>query len=196
MSTAIRVAHLDDHPAILAGFEALALRAPSLQLIGSARNERELLALVRRARPAVVVMDLHHDGRAGLELCLDIRGEPQPPAVVIYTAVAGDTVTVSAALAGAAAVVAKSSPTALLLDAIRTAVSSPGARPRVAIETRRMAATRLDPTEYAIFAMRLSGETPEEIARTLGLLPTEVRHRIASMLARLNTATPQLEGAR
>jgi CheY-like chemotaxis protein len=44
-----------------------------------------------------VVLDLHHPGRDGLRLCLAIKLQPHPPAVVIYSASNGDALVVTAA---------------------------------------------------------------------------------------------------
>jgi hypothetical protein len=50
---------------------------------------------------------------------------------------------------------------------------------------RRAAAERLDPSDRAIFAMRLSGDQPPEISRTLGLSQPAVRGRLGAIIARL-----------
>lgn len=194
MSRPIRIAHLDDHPAILAGLEAITASMPDLRLVGSVRSERELLALVRRARLDVVVIDLHHPGRDGLELCLKIRHELGAPAVIIYTATATDTVTVAAALAGAGEVVSKASPPAILLGAIRGVAHNPLTRPAVSAQMRREAAQQLDSTDHAILAMRLAGEPPAAIGHTLGLLPHAALDRIAAIISRLEPVSSAAVG--
>ena len=52
MKPIVRVAFLDDHPAIRAGLEAILATEPDLRLVGSAAGEHELWPLVRDAPAA------------------------------------------------------------------------------------------------------------------------------------------------
>jgi hypothetical protein len=47
------------------------------------------------------------------------------------------------------------------------------------------AAARLDPADHAILAMRVAGDSPTEIAATLGIPDTTIAHRIAAIVATL-----------
>jgi DNA-binding CsgD family transcriptional regulator len=97
-AAAIRVAVLDDHPAMRAGLEAMLAPAPDLRFVGAAGGEEDLWGLLAREQPTVL--------------------------------------------------------------------------------TAR-AAGRLDPSDHAIFAMRLAGNSPAEIADTLSLSIPMVGRRIA-----------------
>jgi DNA-binding NarL/FixJ family response regulator len=119
MSAMIRVAVLDDHPAVRAGLEAILAREPDLIGVGSAADAEELWPLLRRTRPDVVVLDVHHPGPDGLELCLDIKRDLHAPAVVLYPASTPDALVLAAAVAGVDAIVGKSSSNRALLEAIR-----------------------------------------------------------------------------
>ena len=185
MSSIIRIALLDDHHAVRAGLEAIFALEPDLQVVGFGASEAELRAVVRRACPDVVVLDLHHPGRGGLELCLQIKRQPQAPAVVLYTSSVDDALRVAAALAGAGALVSKSSPAAVLVDAIRTTARAPQTLPPVSWRARREVASRIDVADHAILAMRLAGDPPDEIGDTLGLASRTIRDRIGGIIARL-----------
>lgn len=84
----IRVALLDDHPAVRAGLDVILAQHPDLDLVGSAANEGELWSVLTRTRPEVLVLDLHHPGRDGLQICLQVKLATDPPAVVLYSATA------------------------------------------------------------------------------------------------------------
>jgi DNA-binding NarL/FixJ family response regulator len=73
----IRVAVLDDHPAVRAGVQAILAPEPDLISVGSAANEEQVWPLLRRTRPDVIVLGFHHPGRDGLALCLDIKPGPR-----------------------------------------------------------------------------------------------------------------------
>jgi DNA-binding NarL/FixJ family response regulator len=134
----IRVAFLDDHPAVRAGLQAILATEPDLRLVGSAAGEHELWPLLERTHPAVVILDLHHPGRDGLALCLQIKRQPDAPAVLLCSAYSPAALVVAAAVAGA----------------------------------------------DAILAMRVAGDSPVEIAATLGVPDATIAHRIAAIVAK------------
>jgi DNA-binding NarL/FixJ family response regulator len=181
----IRVALLDDQPAVRAGLDAILAPLPDLQLVGSAGGEPELWPLLERARPAVVILDVHHPGRDGLALCLRIKRRPAPPAVVIYSADTPPALTVAAAVAGADAIVNTSSAAATLVETIRAVARDPRTLPPISPRMKADAAARLDPTDHAILAMRVAGESPVDIAATLGVPDARIAHRIAAIVSAL-----------
>jgi DNA-binding NarL/FixJ family response regulator len=183
-----RVAVLDDHPAVRAGLAAILAPEPDVVYVRSAADKQELWPLLRRTRPSVVVLDLHHPGRDGLTLCLQIKRELQPPGVVLYSAATTTELVVAAAVAGADAIVRKSAGTPELVEAIRTAAATPDAPAPVSPGMRIEAAARLDPADHAVFAMRLAGDSPAAIGATLGLTAAAVAERIRAIVARLMPA--------
>jgi DNA-binding NarL/FixJ family response regulator len=180
----IRVTLLDDHPAVRAGLEAILAAQPDLQLVGSASAERDLWPLLRRTHPAVAILDLHHPGRDGLALCLEVKLRPNPPAVVLYSAYTPPALVVAAAVAGADAIVSKSSAATTLVEAIRAAARS-RVIPAISRQMTAEAAARLDPADHAILAMRLAGDSTVEIAATLGLPDATIAHRVAAIVSAL-----------
>src|ERR1700730_17668392 len=134
----IRVAFLDDHPAVRAGLQAILATEPDLKPVGFASGEEELWPLLQRTHPDVIVLDGHHSGLDGLHLCVQIKRRLTAPAVVLYSAAINTGILVAAAVAGAGAVVNKSSSNAELLEAIRAVARSrltlPAVSPRVEAE--------------------------------------------------------------
>jgi two-component system response regulator DevR len=189
----IRVAVLDDHPAVRSGLQAILAPEADLLLVGSAADEEQLWLLLRDARPDVIVLDEHHPGRDGLALCLEIKRRPHPPAVVIYSATTPAVLLVAAAVAGVDAVVAKSSSSRALLEAIRAVADLP--RPLLPVTPRMKAeaAMRLDPSDHAILAMRVAGHTLADIGDTLWLPVPAIADRIAAIVAALVSADRRRE---
>ncbi|WP_143663445.1 response regulator transcription factor, partial [Streptomyces bobili] len=56
--TPIRILVCDDHAVVRAGLLALLGSAPDIEVVGEAGSGEEALALARRLRPDVVLMDL------------------------------------------------------------------------------------------------------------------------------------------
>lgn len=184
----IRVALLDDHPAVRAGVQAILTKEHDLQLIGFAADEHALWSVLERTRPAIVVLDLHHPGRDGLALCIQIKRQPDPPAVLLYSAQASAALAVAAAVAGADAIVSKSSDAAILAEAIRTVARNPRPAPAISPQMKASAAARLDPADHAILAMRVAGDSPAEIAETLAVPEPAIAKRIAAIVSNLEHA--------
>jgi DNA-binding NarL/FixJ family response regulator len=103
------------------------------------------------------------------------------PAVALYTG----SIRAQVVVAGAGAVVESTSSSAVLIEAIRHAAASKHEPMPVSREMRVAAAARLDPSDHAIFAMRLAGEGPAQIAATLGLNTSAIQRRIAHILRQL-----------
>jgi DNA-binding NarL/FixJ family response regulator len=179
------VALLDDHPAVRAGVKAILAPQTDLHLAGCASNEAELWPMLERTEPIVAILDLHHPGRDGLALCLELKRRPNPPGVVLYSANTRPALVVAAAVAGADAIVGKSSPAAALVEAIRTVAGNRRTIPPITPRMRADAAAKLDPRDHAILAMRVADTPPAEIAATLGVPAARIARRIATIVARL-----------
>jgi DNA-binding NarL/FixJ family response regulator len=190
MNAMIRVAVLDDHPAVRAGVQAILARQPDLIAVGCAATEEQVWPLLRRTRPDVVVLDVHHPGRDGLALCLEIKRRILAPGVVLYPAWTPDALIVAGAVAGADAVVAKSDSTGALLEAIRGVARATRTLPPISRQMRVGAAARLDPADHAILAMRLAGDSAADIGAVLGLRPTEIADRLAAIVVALASTGP------
>lgn len=127
----IRVLVVDDHPVVRAGLEAVLRGEPGMLCVGVCNGPHEALALVRRARPDVALVDARLGEHDGLELCRTLLREPAPPAVLIITADFDDALIATAQAAGARGAVDKATELPRLFDAIRLA-----ARPSAVSEGR------------------------------------------------------------
>src|SRR5690349_15037293 len=80
----IRVALLDDHPAVLVGLQRVIEQEPDILMVGAAPTAPELARALGDHRPDVVVVD-HDVARSdGLAQCRRIKDRPHPPGVIIY----------------------------------------------------------------------------------------------------------------
>jgi DNA-binding NarL/FixJ family response regulator len=179
------VALLDDHPAVRAGVQAILAPQTDLHLAGCAGSEDELWPMLKRTEPIVAILDLHHPGRDGLALCLELKRRPNPPGVVLYSANTRPALVVAAAVAGADAIVGKSSTAAALVEALRTVARNRRTIPPITPRMRADAAAKLDPRDHAILAMRVADTPPVEIAATPGVPAARIARRIAAIVARL-----------
>jgi DNA-binding NarL/FixJ family response regulator len=120
----IRVMVVDDHPVLRAGLEAVLRSEPGFVCVGTAADGHQMVALLRRTRPDVVILDRRLGREDGVALCASLRAEPAPPEVVLYTANDDPGLGELARAAGAHAVVGKTAKIDNLFDALRLAVRS------------------------------------------------------------------------
>jgi DNA-binding NarL/FixJ family response regulator len=175
---------VDDHPAVRAGLRGLLEDEDDLRVAATAATAREGFEAIADLRPALALLDLHLPDDDGLSLCLRTRTLPAPPRVVVYSAFADAGLAVRAVIAGADAVVAKSTPPRRLLAVLRAAGEG-GVRPNLEPRALRAAGERLDDGDLPILGMLAHGVGEEEIAATLGLDPEWLAARRWAMLARL-----------
>jgi DNA-binding NarL/FixJ family response regulator len=172
---------VDDHPAVRAGLRGLLEDDDRLRVAATAATAREGFDAIADIRPALVVADLHLPDDDGLSLCLRTRTLPQAPAVVVYTAFPHPGLAVRAVIAGAAAVVAKSTSPRRLLAVLRAAGAGQ-LRPTLDPGALRTAGERLDPEDLPILGMLAHGVPANEIAGTLGVEPEWLLARRWAML--------------
>lgn len=181
----IRLALLDDHPAVLVGLQRVIEQEPGIAIIGAAPTAPELARELDGRRPDVVVVD-HDVARSdGLSQCRRIKDRPQPPGVIVYSAFDEQTLALPARVAHADAVVDKAEPVSSLLAAIRAVARGETRLPSVVRGTYDAAASRLDSEDLPIYAMLLDGETTTTIADALRVESEEIAWRAQRIIGRL-----------
>jgi DNA-binding NarL/FixJ family response regulator len=181
----LRVAILDDHPAVLAGLQRLIERADGLEPVVAADSAEALFGALERQRTDVVVLDYDLARGDGLTLCHRLTEREPPPAVVVYSAYAGPALAVAARVAGAQALIDKRAAAAELLDAIARVAAGEQLIGEIAPDIREAAIGRLDPDEVPVASMRLAGTSHEGIAEALGTDRRDVVQRVHRIVGRL-----------
>ena len=69
----IKVLIADDHPLMIAGVRRVLERSDNIEIAGEAHSGPELIRLVERRRPQVVLTDLRMPGANGTEYIEEIR---------------------------------------------------------------------------------------------------------------------------
>jgi DNA-binding NarL/FixJ family response regulator len=181
----IRLALLDDHPAVLAGLRRLVEHEPDLLIVGAAPSAPELACQLGSQRADVVVLDHDLARSDGLSQCRRIKDRPSPPAVIIYSAFASSALALAARVARADAVVSKTAPVSSLLAAIRAVAVGETMLPEIPREAYETAVGRLPSEDLPVLAMLLDGESPPAIAEALRTEPAEIAWRAQRIIGRL-----------
>jgi DNA-binding NarL/FixJ family response regulator len=184
----IRVAIVDDHPAVRLGLGVAIQSEPGLVPAGLAATAAELAPLLYRTRPDVVLLDYNLPDTDGLSLCRHIKSQVPAPGVILYSAFADASMTVPAIVAGADGILNKGVPARELFEAIREVAAGGDALPAISNETLEVASLTLDDEDLPILGMLIDRTSPADIAATLRLDPHSLRRRIERMLGRLRAA--------
>lgn len=183
----------DDQPLILAGIRRTLEHNAGVEIVGEAASESQLLAMVERRRPDLVLLDPKLAGAGGLELVAEIRRRwPQIRTVVLS---AGDDRD-AALTAGASAYVIKSvSPTDLADVIALVSTGAPIPEPRRTVRPvpsgRASASSRADrrdeltERERTILVAVCAGKTTSAISRELWISEHTIKFHLTNIYRKL-----------
>jgi DNA-binding NarL/FixJ family response regulator len=192
MDTPLKVLIADDHPLILHGIRRALDGSEDMDVVGEARSGDELLALVPRRKPDLVLLDLNMPGKDGLECVAEIsRAHPSVKTVVISAY--DDRGSIDSALrAGASAYIVKSVSPVDIPAALRQAANgaifhAPASAPAGRDEGRADAADHPELTarERAILSAVASGMTTKAISKELWLSEHTVKFHLTNIYRKL-----------
>ena len=79
----IRVAIADDQDLVRKGFRLILSSFPDIEVVGEAVDGADAVALARRMRPDVLLMDIRMPRKDGIEACRELAGDPDTADVAV-----------------------------------------------------------------------------------------------------------------
>lgn len=176
----LRVLLVDDHAIVREGYRALLEKHADLCVVGEAADGESAYRACLDDTPDVVVMDLSLPGASGIDTLARLRRRHPALRILVLTMHEDSAFAVRALRAGADGYLTKSSPPALLVQALRDVHR--GARPVSQDVARAMALgaferdglDALSPREFSVLRALVAGESPAAIAAQLHLSPKTV----------------------
>ncbi|MDQ1705325.1 MAG: hypothetical protein QOF18_1691 [Frankiaceae bacterium] len=183
----IRVAIADDHDVVRRGLEQLLGTEDDIEVVGTARDGAEAVALLESATPDVFLMDLSMPGVDGIEATRRIMALSTTVHVVVLTSFVDQKRILAALDAGAAGYILKDADAAEVSAAVRAAAA--GGSPldpkaaRVLLDAKRSdrAAIRLTTREQEVLRLVGQGLANKNIARRLGIAERTVKAHLTSV---------------
>jgi RNA polymerase sigma factor (sigma-70 family) len=196
----ISVLLAEDHPIVRVGLRALLEHERDIEVVGEAETGRQAVQLIRKLRPAVVVMDIAMPLLNGLEATRQIRRDFPDTKVLILSAHSDDAYVERGVALGAAGFLLKQTSSDNLATAIREVQKgntffSPSvskrlrARDQTSLDRRgrlQKSNNRLSPRETEVLQLIAEGKPNKQVAEELGVsFKTVDKHR-QHLMAKLN----------
>jgi DNA-binding NarL/FixJ family response regulator len=198
----IRVAIADDQPLVRAGFTTMVSYADDLVLVGEAESGADAVAVAKRVRPDVFLMDIRMPGLDGLDATRRITGDPELAGVriIMLTTFDLDDYVYEALRSGASGFLLKDARPEDILTAVRVVAAgeallapsvtrrlierfaaqpSPAARPPSAL-------AQLTERESEVFVLVAQGMSNAEIANRLYISLFTAKTHVSRILTKLN----------
>ncbi len=180
----------DDHPLMVAGVRRVLERDDQIEVVGEAHSGPELIAMVDRRRPAVVVMDLRMPGMSG-PTCIQRLRSAWPQLKIIVLSACEDRATIDGALsAGASSYVVKSVESGDVAALVRHAANDDvyHAGPRVRdldAPLDQPSSPDLTSREHTILAAVAAGMTTAAISQELWVSEHTVKFHLTNIYRKL-----------
>ncbi|MFO7743526.1 MAG: response regulator transcription factor [Anaerolineae bacterium] len=196
----MRILLVDDHVLFREGVTSLLNSQPDMELVGEAGTVAEAIALTKRLRPDVVLMDFGLPDGTGLDATQAILRD-QPETDIVFLTFHDDDERLFAAIRkGAKGYLLKNVSTSELLKYLRglekhEAAITPDMTSRILEEFARSRPTEaadrpeldeLTPRELEVLEELTTGATNREIADRLIISKNTVRNHVSSILNKLN----------
>jgi DNA-binding NarL/FixJ family response regulator len=187
----LRVVVADDHELIRATLRLLLTPSEGLEIVGEAATGADVVPVVERTRPDVVVLDLHMPGLDGLQ-CVERLAASHPHVTSVLLSAVDDPGVIEAGLRrGAAAYVLKGIDPLDLAAAIRQSVAGCVIQPRGLLDNRppsAAAAAGLSEQEARVLAELARGRSNRQIAEALWLSEQTIKFHLRNIYRKLGVA--------
>ncbi|MET8160498.1 response regulator transcription factor [Sphaerisporangium sp. NPDC005289] len=197
----IRVGIVDDEELVRIGLRVIIGAQPDLEVVGEAADGAEVMAMVARTRPDVLLMDVRMPAIDGIEATRRLlAASGTPPRVLVITTFENDDHVYDALRAGASGFVLKRTRPAEVVEAVRLVARGeslvfPAAIRRLAgahgrgapggPAADRLRRARLTEREEEVLRLMATGLSNAEIAARLVVGAETVKTHVGNVLAKL-----------
>jgi DNA-binding NarL/FixJ family response regulator len=192
----VRVAIVDDDELVRVGLRAILAAQKDFEVVGEAGDGADVLDLVGRTRPDVLLIDVRMPDIDGIQATRHLLAtSAEPPRVLVITTFENDEYVYEALRAGASGFLLKRARPAQVVEAVRVVAAGesllfPAAIRRLAGAYGRPAgdalrAAKLTEREAEVLALMAAGRSNAEIADELVVSVETVKTHVGNVLGKL-----------
>jgi len=189
----IRVLMIDDHPIVRSGIRMLLEKAGNIEVVGEADRGDEAMALIKRLKPDVLLLDMEMPGKTGVEVAREVEAAHLPVRVLALSAHDDEEYIMNLLANGAAGYLTKEEALDTIIDAIQGVANgeegwfSRRAAARMATMARKRPRDVIDLTdrEQEVLTFMAKGWTNNRIAGELSLSERTVRFHLTNIYDKL-----------
>jgi DNA-binding NarL/FixJ family response regulator len=193
-----RLVIVDDHDLVRAGVRTLLSGERGLEIVGEAATGRAAVALCRRVRPDLVLMDIRMPDLDGLAATRAIKRESPETSVILFTMYEHPDYLIEALKSGAAGFLLKGASKQELVTTVHQVLAGEAVlRPDLVVQFLRQlsgrpaeagAVARLTKRERDVLRLIALGHTNREIADILTLTVSTVKTHVEHLIDKLEVS--------
>lgn len=199
----VRILLADDHPIFRDGLRRLLETEPGFHVVGEASDGAEAVAMARKLKPDLLLLDLAMPKHPGLEAVRELGSSGTGTRILLLTAAVEKEQIVEALQLGARGVVLKESATQLLLNSIHAVMDGHYWVGREIISnlveylrglltppvTPKQKKFGLTPRELEVVSAVVAGYTNKDIAAHYKISEDTVKHHLSNIFDKLGVST-------
>jgi DNA-binding NarL/FixJ family response regulator len=194
----IRVLLADDHPIIRSGIRLLLEQAPDITVVGETDRGSDVVGLVERLTPDVLLLDMEMPGKSGVDVAQELQRIGATVRVLVLSAYDDDEYIASLLATGAAGYLTKEEALHTIVDAVRGVARgedgwfSRRAAAQIASLARKEQARpgiNLTDREVEVLKMLSEGWTNLRMANALSVSERTVRFHLSNIYEKLGVSS-------
>jgi DNA-binding NarL/FixJ family response regulator len=185
----VRILVVDDHPITRAGFSAILQAQSGYHVCGECGTAHEAVALFKRLRPDVTLMDLKLPDGYGVDAIREIRQCDPNAKVLVVTTYEGDEDIHQSLQAGALGYLVKGASREVIYRAMRRVLQGRIFLPEPVSNTLQSNnGDRLTVRERQVLSLMVAGKSNREIGELLNIKEISVKSHVTLILSRLQVS--------
>ncbi|HXF62948.1 MAG TPA: response regulator transcription factor [Caldilineaceae bacterium] len=194
----IRVLLVDDHPIIRSGIKMLLEQAPDIVVVGETDRGDDVVGLVNRLHPDVLLLDMEMPGKSGVDVARELQSAGSAVRILVLSAYDDDEYISSLISNGAAGYLTKEEALGTIVEAVRGVARgeegwfSRRAAAQIAAMARKETTSggqELTDREEEVLRMLAKGWTNTRIAHELSVSERTVRFHLSNIYDKLGVGS-------
>jgi two-component system, NarL family, response regulator len=187
----IRIVVADDHPIVREGIVSNLRQERDMKVVAEASDGIEALAVIRKLKPDVILLDLRMPGHDGIEILTQLAASNVLTRAIVITTFENREDIQSSMKAGARGYLLKDCSRQIIFEAIRRVhrgeIYLPPSIAQKLVE--RIQDPQLTKRELDVLSAMASGKSNKEIGSQLSIAEGTVKTHVANLLAKLSVGS-------